>query len=551
MKANVSFLQIANQLVTIFRNEGKTASYNSANEYREIFCGWCGYMSPLSRPAFVADFGADVVNNAEQEARRIIAEDAEKYAKSEYVAHLQEAEAHKKAGQPTPTAGAFIFAVCSGLKCDGGRGLFEEIDNKINYGKDEETPQLVYIEKVYNVTADEFNAPKTADTLARREDCPGGWSEEDGEFLDKQRMHWTHAAAVVAPDGRYYLIDNEGYDYARYIYTPLDWRTMFADITEKLEAEKREREEEERREQEEATAARRAKYESKCAKWAKYMTEVAEYAEAEKQALQTHGGRSSEAKAARRKLHSVRRGNILAMCRAAFPGVKFSVKQHDGWGADWCVTWQDGPTEEEFNKATDLDLFATYHDTFDGMTDSADTVAEEFTDFAVKYMDERANAVEASREISEERQAEAVARVLEVAPELDKKHACGYYDRVDVTDELATKLQTAFGLSYRELFGGYGWTTASSIARTICENTDYTERNENEKGTTPEQPRAKAEGLQVVDYSEKAVAVIGDTKPHAEKLKKLGGRFNARLKCGAGWIFSKKKEAAVRAAFGL
>ena len=551
MKANVSFSQIANQLVTIFRSEGKTASYNSANEYREMFCGWCGYMSPLSRPAFVADFGADVVNNAEQEARRIIAEDVEKYAKSEYVAHLQEAEAHKKAGQPTPTAGAFIFAVCSGLKCDGGRGLFEEIENKINYGKDEETPQLVYVEKVYNVTADGFNAPKGADTLAAREDCPGGWSEENGEFLDKQRMHWTHAAAVVAPDGRYYLIDNEGYDYARYIYTPLDWRTMFADVAARLEAEKREREEKERREQEAATAARRKRYESKCAKWAKYMTEVAGYAEAEKQALQAHGWRSSETKAARRKLHSVRRANIMAMCRAAFPGVKFSVKLHDGWGADWCVTWQDGPTEEAFNKATDLDLFATYHDTFDGMTDSADTVAEEFTDFAVKYMDKTANAVEASREISKERQAEAVARVLEVAPELDKKDAYGYYDHVDVTDELATKLQKAFGLSYRELFGGYGWTTASSIAQTICENTDYTPRKENEKEATPEQPTAKAEGLQVVDYSEKAVAVVGDTKQHAEKLKELGGRFNARLKCGAGWIFSKKKEAAVMAAFGL
>ena len=544
MKANVSFSQIANQLVTIFRSEGKTASYNSANDMREGFCGWCGCMSPISRPAFVADFGADVVEEAEKEARRIIAEDAQKYAKSEYFAHVQEAEAHAKAGQPTPKAGAFMYGVCSGLKCDGGRGLFEEIDNKINYGNDEETPQLVYVEKVYNVTADGFNDPKGADTLATREDCPGGWSEEDGEFLDKQRMHWTHAAAVVAPDGRYYLIDNEGYDYARYIYTPLDWRTMFADVAERLE-----REEKERREKEAATAARRAKYESKCAKWAKYMTEVAEYAEAEEKTIQANGWRSEESKAARRKLHSVRRGNILAMCRAAFPGVKFSVKKVDGWGADWCVSWQDGPTEEAFNKATDLDLFATYHDTFDGMTDSADTVAEEFTDFAVKYMDERANAVEASREISEERQAEAVARVLEVAPELDKKDTHGYYEHIDVTDELATKLQTAFGLSRRELFGGYDRTTASSIARTICDNTDYTERKEE---TTAEQhPAAKAEGLQMVDSSEKAVAVVGDTKPHAEKLKELGGRFNARLKCGAGWIFSKKKEAAVRAAFGL
>lgn len=549
MKANVTFSQIANQLVTIFRSEGKTASYNSANEMREGFCGWCGTMSPISRPAFVADFGADVVEEAEKEARRIIAEDAQKYAKSEYFAHLQEAEAHAKAGQPTPTAGAFIFAVCSGLKCDGGRGLFEEIDNKINYGNDEETPQLVYVEKVYNVTADGFNDPKGADTLAAREDCPGGWSEEDGDYLDAKQMHWTHAAAVVAPDGRYYLIDNEGYDYARYIYTPIDWRAMFAGIVSKYEAEKREREEKEQREQEEATAARRAKYESKCKKWAKYMTEVTEYAEAEEKAIQANGWRSNEAKAARRKLHSVRRANILAMCRAAFPGVKFSLKKNDGWGADWCVTWQDGPTEETFNEATDLDLFATYHDTFDGMTDSADTVAEEFTDFAVKYMGKNSNKIKTEREISKEKQAETIAQVIETAPGLDKKDAHGYYERVNVTDELATKLQKAFGLSRYDLFGGYAWTTANSIARTICENTDYTERKE--ETTAEQQPAAKAEGLQMVDYSEKAVAVVGDTKPHAEKLKELGGRFNARLKCGAGWIFSKKKEAAVRAAFGL
>ena len=548
MKANATFSQIANQLVTIFRNEGKTASYNSANEMREVFCGWCGTMSPMSRPAFVADFGADVVEKAEKEARRIIAEDAQKYAKSEYFAHVQEAEAHAKAGQPTPKAGAFMYALCSGLKCDGGRGIFDEIRHKINYAKSERQT-LVFVEKVYNVTAGEFDDPETADTLAAREDCPGGWSEEDGGYLDAEQMHWTHAAAVVAPDGRYYLIDCEGYDYARYIYTPINWRAMFADIANKYEAEKREREEKEQREQAEAAAARRSRYESKCRKWAKHMTEVAEYAEAEEKAIQANGWRSEKAKAARRKLHSVRRGNILAMCRAAFPGVKFSVKKVDGWGADWCVSWQDGPTKEKFNEATDLDLFATYHDTFDGMTDYADTETEEFTDFAVKYMGKHSNTIKTEREISKEKQAETAARVIEVAPELDKKDAHRYYERVNVTDELATKLQKAFGLSRYDLFGGYGWTTANSIARTICDNTDYTEPEVKE--AAPEQPEAKADGLEIVDYSEKAVAVTGDTRAHAGKLKELGGRFNARLKCGAGWIFSKKKEQEIRLAFGL
>ena len=51
----------------------------------------------------------------------------------------------------------------------------------------------------------------------------------------------------------------------------------------------------------------------------------------------------------------------------------------------------------------------------------------------------------------------------------------------------------------------------------------------------------KAENVEIFDYSEKAFAVIGNTKPIKDDLKKLGGKFNFRLKCGAGWIFSKKQ----------
>lgn len=58
------------------------------------------------------------------------------------------------------------------------------------------------------------------------------------------------------------------------------------------------------------------------------------------------------------------------------------------------------------------------------------------------------------------------------------------------------------------------------------------------------------EGLEMVDYSEKAIAVFGDTKAIKEQLKKLGGRFNPSLNYNgekrAGWIFSKKKADEVR-----
>lgn len=51
--------------------------------------------------------------------------------------------------------------------------------------------------------------------------------------------------------------------------------------------------------------------------------------------------------------------------------------------------------------------------------------------------------------------------------------------------------------------------------------------------------------LSIIDYSEKAFAVVGDTKAVKDDLKKMGGRFNAKLSCGAGWIFSNKMREAV------
>lgn len=60
----------------------------------------------------------------------------------------------------------------------------------------------------------------------------------------------------------------------------------------------------------------------------------------------------------------------------------------------------------------------------------------------------------------------------------------------------------------------------------------------------------KAECLGIVDYSEKAIAVFGDTKAIKDQLKDLGGRFNPALNYNsekrAGWIFSKKQADKVR-----
>lgn len=64
-------------------------------------------------------------------------------------------------------------------------------------------------------------------------------------------------------------------------------------------------------------------------------------------------------------------------------------------------------------------------------------------------------------------------------------------------------------------------------------------------------PQPIKAALQIIDYSERAIAVIGETKVNKERLGQLGGKFNKYLKCGAGWIFPKTKETLIRNTFNI
>ena len=65
------------------------------------------------------------------------------------------------------------------------------------------------------------------------------------------------------------------------------------------------------------------------------------------------------------------------------------------------------------------------------------------------------------------------------------------------------------------------------------------------KTTNFEAVEVEAGKINVIDYSEKAIAIIGDTKPVKDILKSLGGKFNFKLSCGPGWIFPKSKQAQI------
>ncbi len=61
--------------------------------------------------------------------------------------------------------------------------------------------------------------------------------------------------------------------------------------------------------------------------------------------------------------------------------------------------------------------------------------------------------------------------------------------------------------------------------------------------------------FEIVDYSEKAIALFGDTKPIKDLLSAMGGKFNPRLTYKdtkrAGWIFSRTKRTELEQVLNL
>ena len=86
---------------------------------------------------------------------------------------------------------------------------------------------------------------------------------------------------------------------------------------------------------------------------------------------------------------------------------------------------------------------------------------------------------------------------------------------------------------------------------TAPENEDISLYKKPEPKQSEPAKASESEGIQLINYSEKALAIVGDTRAIKDTLKALGGRFNAHLTCGAGWIFSKSKEAAINAALNI
>ncbi len=539
MKATAN--EIRKQLTTIFASVEKSKTYYSQAEQYDVLCSWCGGMSPVSRPAFIREFGAAVTEAAEEGARADLEAWRNEYARSSWAQNKQEADAHEEAGQPIPTEGAHVWAVTSWLKCDGGRGVIDEIANQV-YGEDSDDPTtyeqraLLQVERVITVSPAELDRGELADELCAAGGIPGGGWYEDDENIKMVAPYYLACIKVAAvTDGtRYYFIDSEGYDYARYIVLPLDWRTMYAPQLAARRAKVAAEKAAEQKKAQEEHAAALAEYMARCDQWAAIMEPVAEYEEAVKAAKY----RTPEYKAAARKLQAVRRANILAMVRRAFPGVKFSLRKDDGWGNSWELTYQDGPTVDELNAATDLDLFQCVYYHFNGWDDSTDISEDrgEFSAFARRYMGNDGTAgIKVEREMSDATRDELRARVLASVPDLrtdDSIH------RDTLTADQREAIADLVGNDWQRV-----WIHPDGLARELFEGTSYySVPPTSPEPTTPKkaakEPRkaataepsgeAPADGLSLEEIAG-GVAVVGDSRTtyrNRKEIKAHGARWN-------------------------
>lgn len=230
-------------------------------------------------------------------------------------------------------------------------------------------------------------------------------------------------------------------------------------------------------------------------------------------------------------------GNLRKVLAHKFPGIKFYVSRRSQGSNSVTIRWIDGPTDEAVNQIGKLFQGLT----FDGMTDYEDYVESEFLTLfgALGYVFTERSFSETVIEAEKE-------RVLEDYPQLsDGKNV--HYTQI-------TALKNSKDSSVI-------WFNVQSLVRHRLWDVDLIPKPEatqppKEKVNTPE-PKSIATSVgtsfnvSLIAYSEKSVAVIGDTKTVKNLLKSMGGRFNARLSCGAGWIFSNKKTNELKTALGL
>ena len=508
--------KLINRLVEVFLDDDMRSEYLSGG-HTSVCYGWDGSaLTPEGRDAYISKFGAVVVEKCEQAARQRLQQMNDAYSKSHYAAYIREAEEHETQGSKAPAEGTFVFGVHSGLKdCNG---ICDELYGYVRHpewfdGSAEDNPAVsdsVEVERrssrreplykvlqVFEVSAEEFTDSSTATRLVkeareRGDEFPGGFRTDDPDLKypnDEYRYWYGGTAAVVCKDdGRWYLIDSEGYDYARYIILPRNFREMYATEIAEARAEWQAEQEKQALIEAEKRAARFADYLERCKKYEGKMEDirplydaVGEARRMENEASKAHGYRSAEYKAAAKltrkaetTMMAAQKRNLIAMATTIYPGLKCKVVK--GYLHDYELTYFDGPILEDFLEQTDYNLFSEYWEEL-RMDDCTEYHHREFTDFAEKYMASGRKGVDVNREWSDATRERLMAAVLRAVP---KVKDCCYENCYEWTEEDLQKVAEEVGVNYNNLSRAndrkkiyYNYINAETMAQWCFEMMSY------------------------------------------------------------------------------
>jgi hypothetical protein len=219
---------------------------------------------------------------------------------------------------------------------------------------------------------------------------------------------------------------------------------------------------------------------------------------------------------------------IKAELKEVFPDIKFSVRSDNfSMGNSVDISWTDGPTSDQVEKITDKYQYGH----FNGMEDIYEYTNSREDIPQAKY-------VSAHRKISEELTALLLPIFTDLLAQTSRIDDGDYRNspenilyRILNKTSFPTKWK-ATGIERTDLMSG----SFEDFYRVTFNGSDAPKIE-----PTFEKVEVKAGEVQIIDYSQKAIAVIGDTKPIKDKLKALGGKFNFRLSVGPGWIFPKTK----------
>ena len=411
-----------------------------------------------------------------------------------YLKHQAAAALNKEKQASELIVGDFIFTYTKGSK---HQHLMDMLDFHLDPDTSSiESPCLGKIVDIVDVSEEQFSAFQYGEDCDLLTDKGGSFSDDIAENRDiynlsasERKTFYSHLTLLRTPSGRAITVDSQGYDYMRYTGLLMHYRESMAEDCAK------------------AHAVIEAKLQAKAQE--RHKADIAQ----EQENRRIDREYSYLTLVTERYDKKTTATNLRKVLKKEFPTTKFSVTNRYSNSYDVC--WEDGPTEDMVSKFTNLFV----GEGFDGMTDSTIHYNSYFMD-KFGYL----GYVSTSRTVSDSN--------YEVAlKELNEEMKTSYV----MNDYVETERAYMSDLVYRH-------------TRKI----DYTAIKSTPKAKNATVAAIVAEGIEIIaDYSEKAFAIIGNTKEIKETLKSLGGRFNPRLTCGAGWVFSKTKLDAVKVALNV